>query len=341
MLIDSEITISRAQQMLHKVVIINGFPGCGKTMLSPIISAFDRVEIMQYAPVIEQMCELKLLDRIDDDVVESMVRMNADLLIYNVMMGRYSNCRPNDLSSIFRNNPLEHINRMLRPGDEAVLSDIKEQKPILHLTTHMLLPSLKNLINALGDKLIFIEVVRHPLYMIIQQEKNFKMFESSRNQHIRYTTKNQEYTYFTRGWEGEFDNNNSYENAIFSVDWYYSKLFSGTYEECMIIPFENFVKQPEKHIKNLSSAIGSPISNSVREEMIKQKVPRQQLSDGPALEIYKRCGWTPPSSFSEDGELEARRQLVAENVSTDALAMLDDLSRKYRDYIMKKFPTNE
>ena len=105
--------------MLHKVVMIDGFPGCGKTMLSPIISAFDRVEIMQYAPLIEQICELRYLDSIDEDVAESMVRMNTDLLIYNVMMGRNSNCRPTDLSSIFKHKPLKHIRRMLASGDET------------------------------------------------------------------------------------------------------------------------------------------------------------------------------------------------------------------------------
>ena len=110
--------------MLHKVVMIDGFAGCGKTMLSPIISAFDRVEIMQYAPLIEQICELRSLDCIDEDVAESMVRMNTDLLIYNVMMGRNINCRPTDLSSIFKHKPSKHIRRMLGSGDETVLEKI-------------------------------------------------------------------------------------------------------------------------------------------------------------------------------------------------------------------------
>jgi hypothetical protein len=337
-MLNNLIKISRNQQMLHKVVIINGFPGCGKTMLSPIVSAFEHVEIMQYAPVIEQMCELKGLNRIDDDVVESMIRMNTDYLIYNVMMGRYSNCRPDDLSSIFRDNPLEHIRRMLGLGDENVLSVIQEKKPILHLTTHMLLPYLKSLINALGEKLIFIEVIRHPLYVIIQQEKNFKMFESSRNQHVRYTKNNKEYSYFTHGREKEFDNSNSYEKAIQSIDWYYSNLLSEKRDECIMLPFEKFVKQPEEYIELLSNQLEVPITNDVREEMFKQKVPREQLSDGPALDIYKRCGWTPPSAFSEEGELEARREIVANNVSSEALVILDDLSNKYEEYIKHGFP---
>ena len=61
MMKDSSFSVSRKAQMLHKVVIVDGFPGCGKTMMSPIISSFDRVEIMQYSPPFEQICELFFL----------------------------------------------------------------------------------------------------------------------------------------------------------------------------------------------------------------------------------------------------------------------------------------
>lgn len=326
--------ISRNQQMLHKLVVVDGFPGCGKTMLSPIVSAFERVEIMQYAPLIEQQCELWGLDRVDDDVAESMIKMNADFLIYNIMMGRNTNCRPKDLSSIFRHKPFKHIRRMFKKGDEVIPKLIEQEKSILHLTTHMLLPNAKPLFNALGNKLIFIEVVRHPLYMIIQQEKNFKMFEGNRNQHVRYFLNQNEYTFFSDGWEEIFDKSNSYEKAIYSIEWYYSKIFSKNYNECTMIPFELFVKSPEKYIQDISLKLGSSVNRAVRKAMKKQKVPRQQLSDGPALDIYKRCGWTPPVSFSEDEELNVRREVVAKNVSKDALIVLDELSRKYTEVFL-------
>ncbi len=323
--------ISRDQQMVQKVVMVDGFPGCGKTMLSPIISAFSRVEMMQYAPVIEQVCELWGLNKMQDDVAESMIKMNADLLIYNIMMGRNSNCRPEDISSIFKHRPLEHIKRMLSIGDEAIPNLIKETNPILHLTTHMLLPVVNLILKALEGKLIFIEVVRHPLYMIIQHEKNFDMLEGARNQHVRYTLNRKEYTFFTRGWEKEFDQSNSFEKAVHSIAWYYNKLFSSNSDVYMTIPFELFVKNPEGYLQKISSALESPISDQVREEMEVQKVPREQLSDAPALEIYKRCGWTPPSGFSEEDELKVRRELVAKHVSSEVLTTLDDVSKKYED----------
>ena len=315
--------------MLQKVVMVNGFPGCGKTMLSPILSAFDRVEIMQYAQVIENICELSMLSRIDDDVARAMIKMNADALQYCVSMGRQINTRPSDLSSIFKHRPLEHIKRMLSPGDKAIPKKILETNPILHITSHMLLPSYKLLFDALKEKLIFYEVIRHPLYMIIQQERNFEMFEGSQNQHIRYTSNQNEYTFFTLGWEDVFDKSNSFEKAIFHMKWYFDHLLKLTDKKVQVIPFEIFVKNPDIFIDKIANDLCSPITSRVKKEMSRQKVPRKLLSDGPDLDIYKRCGWEPPKFFSEEKELEARRMLVSLNISDEALKTLDDLSNKY------------
>ena len=329
-MLNNGVRVSRKQQLLHKVVMVNGFPGCGKTMLSPIIAAFDRVEIMQFAFLIEQMCELKGINRIESDVAESMIKMNADLLLYNVMMGRQTNCRPSDLSSIFRHKPIEHIRRMLSPGDKSILKIIEEKKPILHLTTHMLLPSTPLLFNALRDKLIFIELVRHPLYMIIQQEMNFEMFDGPRNQHTRFMHNNKEQIFFTYGREKKFDTSNSFEKAIHSIDWYYSKLFSKDYDSSVVIvPFEKFVKSPDNFMTKFASILGSPLTKSVKKEMSKQKVPRNLVSDGLALEIYKRFGWQPSQTNNEKDELNIRRELVSKNVSNKALNLLDKISEEY------------
>ena len=63
--------------------------------------------------------------------------------------------------------------------------------------------------------------------------------------------------------------------------------------------------------------------------MRKQKVPRKYLSDGPSLDIYKRCGWEPPKYYDEDLELEARREMIARNVTPEALVKLDEISQQY------------
>lgn len=79
----------------------------------------------------------------------------------------------------------------------------------------------------------------------------------------------------------------------------------------------------------LSSLLSSPFSEQVREEMSNQRVPRKYLSDSPALDIYKRCGWKPPLNSNEEDELQVRREFILREVSSEALECLDKISETY------------
>ena len=195
----------------------------------------------------------------------------------------------------------------------------------------MLYPSIDLLERSLKEKLIFIEVVRHPLYMIIQHEMNIRKLDDPRFQHIRYVKSGKEYTFYIKGWENEFDISNSFERAIYSMKWYFDKVQQNTNNSSMTIPFETFVKNPTDYLKAISCSLSANLDKNVKKEMNKQKVPRDHLSDGPALDIYKRCGWQPPQSYSEEEEINIRRELVKSNVSSEALSVLDHLSASYEE----------
>ena len=255
-----EIKLSRQKQLFKKILLINGFPGCGKTMLSPILSSFDRVEIMQYDTTIEQTCQYSYLRKIPDDVARSSIRMHCDELIYNVSMGRNTNCRPSDLSSIFKHKPLMYIKRMLSQGDESIPEKIEKRRPILNLTTHFLYPMVDIIFDSLNESLLFIEVIRHPIYMVVQSQKNFKMFESARHGHVRYNFNNKEYTWFTRGWEDSFDKSNTYEKTIYLLQWYFNIFFKNPNSRVHIIPFELFVKNPQNYLLSLSKFLDSHLT---------------------------------------------------------------------------------
>ena len=48
--------VTRKKQLAEKIVIVDGQPGCGKTMLSPIIASMERVELLSYAFEVEFIC---------------------------------------------------------------------------------------------------------------------------------------------------------------------------------------------------------------------------------------------------------------------------------------------
>ena len=94
----------RKSSLLTKVLFVDGQAGCGKTMLTPIISSFNRLEIFNYSSEIENICALNFLKKISYDAALSMIKIQLDLFLYETMMSRRANFRPTDVSSVF-NNP--------------------------------------------------------------------------------------------------------------------------------------------------------------------------------------------------------------------------------------------
>ena len=124
--------VVRGEKIVSDIVFVGGLPGCGKSLLTAIIGSLKRVEIQRYNYTIEHFCSLYFLDKIGADVVASMIRMQIDLDLYNMMMGRESNFRFKDCSSIFKNpKPWRYIRRLFYPGGAEAVERIKKEKPIM------------------------------------------------------------------------------------------------------------------------------------------------------------------------------------------------------------------
>ena len=83
--------IVRHGYLAEKIVITDGLPGCGKTLFSLIVSAMDRVELLNYAFEVEFICRLFYLSKIQKDAAITMVRMLTDHKLYQTMMSRETN----------------------------------------------------------------------------------------------------------------------------------------------------------------------------------------------------------------------------------------------------------
>jgi len=332
--------ILRKELLSQKVVIVDGQPGCGKTMLSPIVSSFDRVELLNYAFEIEFICRLYKMKKIESDAAIALVRMFVDHKLYQTMMGREVNFRYSDLSSAFKDsNPWRYFRRIFQEGDLIVPERIKKEKPILNLTTHDLLQIGKPVFDGLGKNLVLIEVVRHPLYMVIQQQLNMeRLVENPRDIQVCFEYKSRQLPFYALGWEEKFIKSNSMDKAVFAIEraTYETdkirKISADRFDVCIItIPFEKFVKEPWPYLTKIENALGTNHSKNTLNIMKKQKVPRIKISDSPALDIYKRCGWIPPQKVTEEGELEVRREMVVKFGSKEALKKIDMLSKKYTE----------
>ena len=97
-------SIKKGVSFNNKIVFINGFGASGKTMLSPIISSMDRVESPVFPYEIQWISSFLYSSKMDEELYLEFIRQYCDNTIYNLTMGRNSNFRFSDISSIFQSS---------------------------------------------------------------------------------------------------------------------------------------------------------------------------------------------------------------------------------------------
>ncbi len=334
------VEIVRHQGLADRVVIVDGLAGCGKTMLSPVIASYERVEKLCFAYEVEYICALNFLGRMDKDAAKLFVRLFADQLLYELMMSRNVNFRPSDLSSVFRDpQPLRYFSRLFRKGDREVPAQIQKERPILHLTTHHMLTFAEPIFEALGEKLIFIELVRHPLYMIKQHVVNMETIcGDGRDLNVYIKHDGQTMPYYALEWRDKFVKGSPPDRAIYYFEWFFDqtsqrrKQFAQRYPGRLVtVPFEQLVLQPEQWLGKIEDALGVQRGAKTQKELKRQNIPRRMVAEGLSLPIYKRFGWEPPKSNSEQDELSRRRDFIRERASSEAFRAMDRISRQYEE----------
>jgi hypothetical protein len=341
-LVQKEPQAIRQKILLEELVLVDGQPGCGKTLFTAIIAAMTRVELLQYSAVLENICALYYLNKITKDAAIAILQIEFDLVLYETMMSRNTNFRPKDLSSAYRDVKfLTYLKRLFQEGDEKIPQKILDEKPILHFASHSLLGFADILMCDVAKKLSIIEVVRHPLYMVIQQSLNHENWAKKNNtarQFHLYINKNGENVpYYVNDWKLNYSSLKPVEKAIYEIAYMtkqtekFKKNNSGS--NILTIPFESFVLDPFPYMKAIEKTLKIKMTSITKKVMKKQKVPRKKISDGIPLDIYKRCGWEPPDkSITEKEELIKRRQFAVDNgASKDALNVLDKLSENYEN----------
>jgi hypothetical protein len=332
-------TLYRGDHLAHKVLFVDGLPGCGKTLFSKIVSTMSHVELLSYLTDVENICALFELEKIPIDAAKVMIQISTDLKIYQTMMGRDVNFRVSDLSSaVSHHDTSRYLKRIFGPGGEEVLNMINLEKPILNIASHNLLPYSEPIWSALGDRCVFLNVVRHPLYIVRQQVLNVKkVIGTARHFSIYYNYEGQNLPYFVNGWESDYITSNHMERTIHFLDKV-TKRTNNTIDKIkkhsniLTVPFEKFVLNPDQWMNKIADIIGSDVTDVTRMVMKEQNIPRDMVAQGIDLDMYRRCGWVPPrDKATERDELNVRRDDVAREVSSEVLIMLDQLSKEYED----------
>jgi hypothetical protein len=340
----------RARSLVDQVIIVDGLPGTGKSMFSSsIVPSLERVEIMSFCENIEAICDLYDLNEIGLDTASALVSMFADLKLYNSMMGRHTNTRPTDLTSIFNyHNPKKYLNRMSLEGDAKVLEKIDIERPILLLHTHHKLGVSEPLFKAFSEKLYFLEVVRHPAYVIkqIHTSSIIDLIGNPRSWTVEYEYKGNSLPYYFKGDEDLILSASDAGKAIYFINKYTnqsnymkSRLLQKDSHNVFVIPFEQFVLKPDYILTELCNFLDLKQTKYTDQALYDQRVPRDKTTDSVKKtlyqDVYKACGGYTVDNpeLSELQELDINKAWVKEHSTKDEFDLFTKLCTDYeREY---------
>lgn len=161
--------LPKPSKLFHKepltdhLLLIDGISRTGKMLMGKLLSNFTGVEnFLAYEPI-ELVAHLSHFGVMERANAEAFLRLNLDIAIYNLAVGRNLNTRLSDSSSVnWSLNAHEYHDRAAEPDSTALFANfVAENRQPLFMTHECL--RYADLFFAVAPRIRIIETVRHPI----------------------------------------------------------------------------------------------------------------------------------------------------------------------------------
>ncbi|MCF8317869.1 MAG: hypothetical protein K9I02_03915 [Haliscomenobacter sp.] len=325
---------TRDNILCEQVLFVDGMSGTGKSILCPILASLERVEKLMFHFDIENLSTMAQNEKISISDASVLIRLMADADLFNTMISRSVNLRPSDDSGI-RNNPngWKYIKRLFKSGGPEVITEIQENKPILHYMSHNLLQVSTPIFNTFGKGLTLLTMVRHPVYMT---EHWFNYIEGVGNNPRDLTPSvgpGSLIPWFADA-VTDYTSLPTMDKVIYGCEALIAmetKILAGLDQEqrkrVMLIPFESFVTDPYPWLETIAEMLGTKTTKKTHAILKKQKCPRKYINAGKG---HKHYGFNKQTAqLSEVDDYERRIAFINEKASPEALIVLDRIVKDY------------
>ncbi len=284
-MIQSEPELHRLLYYTQPVVLVDGITRTGKSMLGPILTSFQGVELERMEMILERIPQLYTLGKIKKDAAVAFLRLEIQMKLYESMISRNINFRKGDHSSVFSQvNPLRYLKRLIKKEGDSVVQQILEEKPIFQVQQHDVLGMSEIYFEALGDSLRILEMIRHPIDVIHSQYKRgYGRREDNDPRIFSFTIKHKDYLlpWTCYGIEEEYIASNQMDKVIRSYAarsdrlWEtYNNLSKKQKRQVLLIPFEKFVTNPLPYLEKIELFIGRKQTRFTKKSLRRQRCPR-------------------------------------------------------------------
>jgi hypothetical protein len=248
----------REKKLAKKILFVDGLSGAGKSLVGPLITSMQKSEYWVYDHLFEEILVLLVNNKIDLNSAKSLLRIHADMNIYNLAIGRNVNFRPNDHSGVFYGMMQKEFSKRLKIKDgDYIIKKILRKKLWLPIMSHNILIYSNYLNKLFSDReIFFISISRNPAKLICDYyDVNWesKINNNVRELFLTYKKKSGIYPWFLSSSHNNKSFIESYSEFVLNYHSYQKKLKLNHY----LINFENFIQKPEKDLENLKKILGS------------------------------------------------------------------------------------
>ena len=317
---------SKLSKYKSRPIIIDGFSGSGKILISELLKSFSNAEITKWELAFDYLPILYSFETIEKNAAQSTLRTIFDEVTYTVSIGRELNYRRKDLLFAF-NHPKRF--RYLKSMFSKELNDsfiIKKLAPTMNIPFLVHMSSFNNYLfeETFANDLKIFYTLRDPLYIL----ETYSSYLDRINTDPREFTPKQLYKginlpWYSNSWEEEYLSINNTEKSIMLIDKCFellklkvSKNLNNS--QYKLIFFEDIILNTDKKFEEIAKFLDLEYSRKVLKKIkIKNKLPRKntQVVEG----FWKRY---TTNGVSRNGENEE--------------AILDRTNGLVDDYYFKK-----
>ncbi len=330
----SNIELKKFATLNNDIIIIDGLWGSGKSLIAPIVGGLRNVEKYRSNPLYEHICVLNKLGEVSDQSCETLLQTYSDMDQYNNLIGREVNLRWGDDSGL-SNNPqsLKYIKRLFSGEGDSYIDKINSENIALCLMTANIVLTPDMLNKAFSDRLKFIHIVRHPIYVFQHWYHFLSRFDHPRNFTLAFDDSGYKVPWFWKERSSVYKELDIGEKTIQSIIMIYRQLFDKldqfqkTGNDCFVISFESIVYDAEKIVTDVSRYLNRDYVVNVKSLLKKQKIPRNTLSSGKGH--FVQYGFNPQPHVDDGEEFIQLLDNIDSLVSKSSLNRLLEVVNEY------------
>ena len=304
---------------LNNFVLVNGTARCGKSLVSPIIASFERVEIERVEGIFDFVSVSYHFGGMKKNCAINLLRTVADSYIYNSYLSRNVNFRWSDHSSVFKTpNKGRYLKRLFEKEGAETVERIIREKPIFQSQGHDQMQFVELLLEAWPGTFRMIEIVRNPIDQIDAWWR--------RGWGTRFCTdpmaltpcfkcKDQAVPHYAHGWGEEYLEMAPMDRIIKMLYKLqienrkaYEVLSKDKKKQIMIIRFEDFVTSTYDYVDNIAKFLNTSTTKNTKSAIKAQGCPRYQ---------------DPAKKFR-------RFDLIKKEASQESLVLLNEMIEDYK-----------